>query len=85
MLRTEAKELIDEYEQDLDEVVAACDGDMQPAVTALLLLDKSANALWLLSAKLADRRFYRLQLLHYVISHLFQFPRGSPFGRHADR
>jgi hypothetical protein len=58
-------QLVDEYEQDVDEIVAACDGDVRAALKALLLLnEKLENALQLLSAKLADHRPYRLQLLH---------------------
>ena len=65
MSRTDTNELIDEYEQDVDEIVAACDGDVRAALRALLLLnEKLENALQLLSAKLAEHRPYRLQLLH---------------------
>jgi hypothetical protein len=65
MSRTDTNELIDEYEQDVDEIVAACDGDVRTALRALLLLnEKLENALQLLSAKLADYGPYRLRLLH---------------------
>jgi hypothetical protein len=65
MSRTDPNRLIDEYEQDVDEIVAACDGDVRAALKALLLVnERLENALQLLSAKLADCRPYRLQLLH---------------------
>jgi hypothetical protein len=65
MSRTDTNELINEYEQDVDEIVAACDGDVRAALRALLLLnEKLENALQLLSAKLADHGPCRLQLLH---------------------
>jgi hypothetical protein len=65
MSRDDTNRFIDEYEQDVDEIVTACDGDVRGALKALLLVnERLENALQLLSTKLADRRPYRLQLLH---------------------
>ena len=65
MSRTDTNQLIDEYEHDVDEIVAACDGDVRAALKALLLVnERLENALQLFSAKLADCRPYRLQMLH---------------------
>jgi hypothetical protein len=65
MSRTDTNRLIDEYEHDVDEIVAACDGDVRAALKALLLVnERLENALQRLSATLADRQPYRLRLLH---------------------
>jgi len=65
MSRANTNQLIDEYEQDVDEIVAACDGDVRTALKALLLVsERLESALQLLSSKLADCRPYHLQLLH---------------------
>ncbi len=65
MSRTNTSQLIDEYEQEVDEIVAACDGDVRTALKALLLVnERLESALQLLSAKLANCRPYHLQLLH---------------------
>jgi hypothetical protein len=65
MSRADTNRLIDEYEQDVDEIVAACDGDVRAALRALLHVnERLENALQLLNAKLADLQPYRLQLLH---------------------
>ena len=65
MPRIGTTEPFDEYEQDVDDMVAACDGDLRAALKALLLVnERLENAVQLLSAKLADCRPYRLRLLH---------------------
>jgi hypothetical protein len=65
MSRTDTNQLIDEYEQDVEDIVAACDGDTRAALKALLLVnERLENALQRLSAKLADCQPYRLRLLH---------------------
>jgi hypothetical protein len=65
MSRTDANQLIDEYEQDVEDIVAACDGDTRAALKALLLVnERLENALQRLSANLADCQPYRLRLLH---------------------
>jgi len=40
MSRANTNQLIDEYEQDVDEIVAACDGDVRTALKALLLVNE---------------------------------------------
>jgi hypothetical protein len=40
MSRDDTNELIDEYEQDVDEIVAACRGDLRGAVRALMLINE---------------------------------------------
>jgi hypothetical protein len=40
MLPADANDYLDEYEQDVDEVVAACNGDLRSAVKALMLLNE---------------------------------------------
>jgi hypothetical protein len=35
MLRADVNRVIDEYEQDVDEIIAACRGDLRGAVRAL--------------------------------------------------
>lgn len=65
MSRADTNQLIDDYEQDVDEIVAAREGDVRTALKALLLVnERLETALQLLSAKLADCRPYHLQLLH---------------------
>ena len=65
MSRTDPNRLMHEYEQDVDEIVSACDGDVRAALKALLLINERLEyALQLLGAKLADSRPYRLQFLH---------------------
>ena len=48
MSRDDTNRFIDEYEQDVDEIVAACRGDLRGAVKALMLineqLDRSSTA-----------------------------------------
>ena len=65
MSRDDTNRFIDEYEQDVNEIVSACAGDVRAALKALLLVnERLENALQLLSAKLADRQPYCLQWLH---------------------
>ena len=40
MSRDDTNELIDEYEQEVDEIVAACRGDLRGAVRALMLINE---------------------------------------------
>jgi hypothetical protein len=48
--------LIDEYEQDVDEIIAACRGDLRGAVKALMLINEQLDrTLRELSAVLIER------------------------------
>ena len=48
--------LLDQYEQDVDEIVAACNGDLRGAVKALMLVNEQLEQrLWLMSAELVER------------------------------
>jgi hypothetical protein len=48
--------LIDEYEQDMDEIIAACRGDLRGAVKALMLINEQLDrTLRELSAVLIER------------------------------
>jgi hypothetical protein len=48
--------LLDQYEQDVDEIVAACNGDLRGAVKALMLVNEQLEQrLWLISAELVER------------------------------
>jgi hypothetical protein len=48
--------LIDEYEQDVDEIIAACRGDLRGAVKALMLINEQLErTLRELSAVLIER------------------------------
>jgi hypothetical protein len=40
MLRHDTNRIIDEYEQDVDEVIAACRGDLRGAVKDLMLINE---------------------------------------------
>jgi hypothetical protein len=40
MLPTDANDYLDEYEQDVDEIVAACNSDLRSALKALVLLNE---------------------------------------------
>ena len=40
MSRDDTKRFIDEYEQDVDEIIAACRGDLRGAVKALMLVNE---------------------------------------------
>jgi hypothetical protein len=48
--------LLDQYEQDVDEIVADCDGDLRGAVKVLMLVNELLEQrLWLMSAELVER------------------------------
>jgi hypothetical protein len=52
MSRAYSNSLLDQYEQDVDEIVAACDGDLRGAVRALMLVNELLEQrLWLMSAE----------------------------------
>jgi len=56
MSRAEDNKLLDEYEQDVDEIVAACRGDLRGAVRALMLINEQLEQkLQRLSAVLIER------------------------------
>ena len=40
MLRANTNDYLNEYEQDVDEIVAACNGDLRGAVKALMLVNE---------------------------------------------
>ena len=40
MSRDDTSRFIDEYEQDVDEIIAACRGDLRGAVKALMLINE---------------------------------------------
>ena len=52
MSRAYSNSLLDQYEQDVDEIVAACNGDLRGAVKALMLVNELLEKrLWLMSAE----------------------------------
>ena len=56
MSRAYSNSLLDQYEQDVDEIVAACNGDLRGAVKALMLVNEQLEQrLWLMSAELVER------------------------------
>jgi replication-associated recombination protein RarA len=56
MLPADTNAFFDEYEQDVDEIVAACNGDLRAALTALMFLNEQLEQkLQLISAELTDR------------------------------
>ncbi|WP_376708299.1 hypothetical protein [Bradyrhizobium cenepequi] len=56
MSRAHTNSLLDQYEQDVDEIVAACNGDLRGAVKALMLANELLEQrLWLICAELVDR------------------------------
>ena len=56
MSRAYNNSLLDQYEQDVDEIVAACNGDLRGAVKALMLVNEQLEQrLWLMSAELVER------------------------------
>ena len=56
MSRVYSNSLLDQYEQDVDEIVAACNGDLRGAVKALMLVNEQLEQrLWLMSAELIER------------------------------
>jgi hypothetical protein len=55
MLRANTNDYLDEYEQDVDEIVAACNGDLRGAVKALMLVNEQLEQkLGRISAELAE-------------------------------
>jgi hypothetical protein len=57
MSRAYSNSLLDRYEQDVDEIVAACNGDLRGAVKALMLVNEQLEQrLWLMSAELVGHR-----------------------------
>jgi hypothetical protein len=56
MSRADANRFIDEYEQDVDEIIAACRGDLRGAIRALMLVNEQLeHTLQRLTAVLADK------------------------------
>ena len=56
MSRAYSNSLLDQYEQDVDEIVAACNGDLRGAVKALMLVNEQLEQrLWLIGAELVER------------------------------
>ena len=56
MLRANTNDYLDEYEQDVDEIVAACNGDLRGAVKALMLVNEQLEQkLQRISAELIDQ------------------------------
>jgi hypothetical protein len=57
MLRADTKDFLDKYEQDVDEIVAACNGDLRGAVKALMLLNEQLEQkLERITAELVEHR-----------------------------
>jgi hypothetical protein len=57
MSRTRTNSLFDQYEQDVDEIIAACRGDLRGAVKALMLINEQLEqTLQQLSAVLIEKR-----------------------------
>ena len=55
MSRAYSNSLLDQYEQDVDEIVAACNGDLRGAVKALMLVNEQLEQkLGRISAELAE-------------------------------
>jgi hypothetical protein len=55
MLRANTNDYLDEYEQDVDEIVAACNGDLRGAVKALMLVNEQLQQkLGRISAELVE-------------------------------
>ena len=55
MLRANSNDYLDEYEQDVDEIVAACNGDLRGAVKALMLVNEQLEQkLGRISAELVE-------------------------------
>ena len=56
MSRDDTNRFMDEYEQDVDEIVAACRGDLRGAVKALMLInERLEQTLRQLSAVLVEK------------------------------
>ena len=67
MSHDDAYRFIDEYEQDVDEIIAACRGDLRGAVRALMLINEQLEqTLQRLSAELIENAGddHRQRLLH---------------------
>jgi len=55
MLRANTNDYLDEYEQDVNEIVAACNGDLRGAVKALMLVNEQLEQkLGRISAELVE-------------------------------
>ena len=55
MLRANTNDYLDEYEQGVDEIVAACNGDLRGAVKALMLVNEQLEQkLGRISAELVE-------------------------------
>ena len=55
MLRANTNDYLNEYEQDVDEIVAACNGDLRGAVKALMLVNEQLEQkLGRISAELVE-------------------------------
>jgi len=67
MSRDDTNRFIDEYEQDVDEIIAACRGDLRSAVRALMLINEQLERrLQRLGAVLIEKaeEDHRQHLLH---------------------
>ena len=67
MSRADTNRFLNEYEQDVDEIIAACRGDLRGAVMALMLInERLEQRLQRLSAVLIEKpeEDHRQHLLH---------------------
>lgn len=67
MSRLDTNRFLNEYEQDVDELIAACRGDLRGAVAALMLInERLEQTLQLLSAALVEKaeEDHRQHVLH---------------------
>lgn len=67
MSRLDTNRFLNEYEQDVDKVIAACRGDIRGAVAALMLInERLEQTLQLLSAVLVEKaeEDHRPHVLH---------------------
>jgi len=67
MSRADTNKFLNEYEQDVDEIIAACRGDLSGAVRALMLINEQLEQrLQRLSAVLTEKaeEDHRQHLLH---------------------
>ena len=67
MSRADINRFLDEYEQDVDEIIAACRGDLRSAVRALMLINEQLERrLQRLGAVLIEKaeEDHRQHLLH---------------------
>ena len=44
MSRNDTNPIMDKYEQDVDEIIAACRGDLRGAIKALMLINEQVRA-----------------------------------------